>query len=51
MITKQQAIEEIAQALLGRYREQAKYLLEHADAQDCEFTHGRECYSAPVGSK
>src|SRR5271156_4159521 len=61
-VTREETIEGIAQTLLARhqgttwargiqdYRDQASYLLSHADAQDWEFAHGRPSYLAPVGT-
>lgn len=61
-VTREETIEGIAQALLARhqgstwdrgineYRDQANYLLAHADAQDWQHAHGRPSYLAPVGT-
>lgn len=61
-VTREQTVEAVAQALLARhqgttwdrgiaeYRDQAEYLLTHADAQDWEHAHGRPSYLAPVGT-
>jgi hypothetical protein len=61
-VTREQTVEGIAQALFARhqdttwdrgiqdYRDQAEYLLTHADAQDWEHAHGRPSYLTPVGT-
>lgn len=61
-VTREQTVESIARALFARhqgttwdrgiaeYRDQAEYLLTHADAQDREHAHFRPSYLAPVGT-